>query len=77
MDLLSRFFFYSIKKQRCLIWLFEASFLIFDLGVDWRYGAAHFEEYLLDYDPCSNWGNWVFWHPQEQVSSCKFLSRFV
>ena len=39
--------------------LFEASFLIFDLGVDWRYGAAHFEELLLDYDPCSNWGNWV------------------
>eukprot|EP00435_Cladocopium_sp_Y103_P038993 s1906_g10.t1 len=36
-----------------------ASFLIFDLGVDWRYGAAHFEELLLDYDPCSNWGNWV------------------
>eukprot|EP00438_Fugacium_kawagutii_P028726 Skav229200 [mRNA] locus=scaffold1004:522999:533716:- [translate_table: standard] len=34
-------------------------FLIFDLGVDWRYGAAHFEELLLDYDPCSNWGNWV------------------
>ena len=27
--------------------------------MDWRYGAAHFEEYLLDYDPCSNWGNWV------------------
>ena len=37
----------------------KASFLIFDLGVDWRYGAAHFEELLLDYDPCSNWGNWV------------------
>jgi len=36
-----------------------ASFLIFDLVVDWRYGAAHFEEHLLDYDPCSNWGNWV------------------
>jgi len=36
-----------------------ASYLIFDLGIDWRYGAAHFEEYLLDYDPCSNWGNWV------------------
>merc|ERR1719362_2537223 len=36
-----------------------ASYLIFDLGVDWRYGAAHFEEHLLDYDPCSNWGNWV------------------
>jgi deoxyribodipyrimidine photo-lyase len=36
-----------------------ASYLIFDLGVDWRYGAAHFEEKLLDHDPCSNWGNWV------------------
>jgi len=36
-----------------------ASYLIFDLDVDWRYGAAHFEELLLDYDPCSNWGNWV------------------
>jgi len=36
-----------------------ASYLIFDLGVDWRFGAAHFEEHLLDYDPCSNWGNWV------------------
>eukprot|EP00927_Polykrikos_kofoidii_P070959 TRINITY_DN67310_c0_g1_i1.p1 TRINITY_DN67310_c0_g1~~TRINITY_DN67310_c0_g1_i1.p1 ORF type:complete len:595 (+),score=64.13 TRINITY_DN67310_c0_g1_i1:119-1903(+) len=36
-----------------------ASFLIFDLSVDWRYGAAHFEEHLLDYDPYANWGNWV------------------
>lgn len=36
-----------------------ASYLIFNLGVDWRYGAAHFEEFLLDHDPCSNWGNWV------------------
>jgi deoxyribodipyrimidine photo-lyase len=36
-----------------------ASYLIFDLGVDWRFGAAHFEEFLLDHDPCSNWGNWV------------------
>merc|ERR1712178_215309 len=36
-----------------------ASYLVFNLGVDWRYGAAHFEEHLLDYDPCSNWGNWV------------------
>jgi len=36
-----------------------ASYLIFDLGVDWRYGAAHLEELLLDHDPCSNWGNWL------------------
>ena len=27
--------------------------------VDWRAGADHFESLLLDYDPCSNWGNWV------------------
>eukprot|EP00932_Pfiesteria_piscicida_P003697 SRR837773.13603.p3 GENE.SRR837773.13603~~SRR837773.13603.p3 ORF type:complete len:108 (-),score=19.37 SRR837773.13603:23-346(-) len=36
-----------------------ASYLIFNLDVDWRLGAAHFEEHLLDHDPCSNWGNWV------------------
>jgi len=36
-----------------------ASYLIFDAQVDWRHGAAHFEEYLLDHDPMSNWGNWV------------------
>lgn len=23
-------------------------------------GAEHFEAYLLDYDPCSNWGNWTY-----------------
>ena len=36
-----------------------ASFLVNDLMVDWRAGADHFESLLLDYDPCSNWGNWV------------------
>lgn len=24
--------------------------------MDWRLGAEHFEEYLLDHDPASNWG---------------------
>lgn len=37
-----------------------ASFLVRDLGLDWRMGAEHFEAYLLDYDPCSNWGNWTY-----------------
>ena len=37
-----------------------ASFLTRDLGLDWRMGAAHFEELLLDYDPCSNYGNWCY-----------------
>ncbi|BAM80259.1 probable cryptochrome DASH [Cyanidioschyzon merolae strain 10D] len=37
-----------------------ASFLINDLGLDWRLGAEWFESQLLDYDPCSNWGNWCY-----------------
>lgn len=37
-----------------------ASYLCHDLKVDWRWGAAWFEHCLLDYDPCSNWGNWMY-----------------
>ncbi len=37
-----------------------ASYLCNDLKVDWRYGAAYFEEQLIDYDVCSNWGNWAY-----------------
>jgi deoxyribodipyrimidine photo-lyase len=37
-----------------------ASFLADALGVDWRWGAAHFEERLVDYDVASNWGNWAY-----------------
>jgi len=36
-----------------------ASFLALDLKQDWRLGADYFESMLLDYDVCSNWGNWV------------------
>ena len=36
-----------------------ASFLVFDYGLDWRLGASWFESTLIDYDVCSNWGNWV------------------
>lgn len=36
-----------------------ASFLVLDLGLDWRWGARHFETFLTDYDVTSNWGNWV------------------
>lgn len=35
-----------------------ASYLVYDLHIDWRIGADHFESYLLDYDVCSNYGNW-------------------
>ncbi|MCC6702450.1 MAG: DASH family cryptochrome [Fluviicola sp.] len=37
-----------------------ASFFIHELEQDWRYGAAYFEQQLIDYDPCSNWGNWAY-----------------
>ena len=37
-----------------------ASYLHHDLQSDWRYGAAYFEEQLIDYDVCSNWGNWAY-----------------
>lgn len=37
-----------------------ASYLINDLGVDYRLGAAYFEYKLLDYDVCSNQGNWLY-----------------
>eukprot|EP00741_Cyanophora_paradoxa_P017607 tig00021012_g17007.t1 len=37
-----------------------ASFLVKDLHVDWRRGAEYFERQLIDYDPCSNWGNWQY-----------------
>lgn len=36
------------------------SFLVKDLGIDWTWGAAYFESQLIDYDPCSNWGNWNY-----------------
>jgi deoxyribodipyrimidine photo-lyase len=38
--------------------LIAASFLVKDLGVDWRHGADHFERLLLDGDVASNRGNW-------------------
>ena len=37
-----------------------ASCLVHDLGLDWRYGAAYFQQQLLDYDVASNWGNWQY-----------------
>jgi len=36
-----------------------ASYLCHELHVDWRLGAKWFEDWLVDYDVCSNWGNWV------------------
>ena len=37
-----------------------ACYLCHDLKLDWRYGAAYFEEQLIDYDVSSNWCNWAY-----------------
>ena len=37
-----------------------ASYLCHDLKLDWRYGAAYFEQQLIDYDVSSNWCNWAY-----------------
>jgi deoxyribodipyrimidine photo-lyase len=38
--------------------LLAASFLVKDLRIDWRRGAAHFSDLLVDGDLASNSGNW-------------------
>lgn len=37
-----------------------ASYLSKHLGIDWRWGAKYFESLLIDYDPDSNYGNWMY-----------------
>ncbi|MDX1451256.1 MAG: DASH family cryptochrome [Oleiphilaceae bacterium] len=37
-----------------------ASCLIYEYQIDWRYGAAYFEQQLIDYDVTANWGNWQY-----------------
>lgn len=37
-----------------------ASCLVNELQLDWRFGAAYFEQQLIDYDVASNWGNWQY-----------------
>ncbi len=37
-----------------------ASCFVNELAMDWRYGAAYFEQVLIDYDVASNWGNWQY-----------------
>ncbi|WP_351011125.1 DASH family cryptochrome [Shewanella sp. S1-58-MNA-CIBAN-0166] len=37
-----------------------ASCLVNELQCDWRYGAAYFQQQLIDYDSAVNWGNWQY-----------------
>ncbi len=56
----------NMRELACTGWMSNrgrqnvASFLVHDLGLDWRLGAAWFEHLLVDHDPCSNWGNWQY-----------------
>ena len=60
-----------------------ASYLIHDLGIDWRMGAGYFERELIDYDPASNWGNWAYIagvgndpRPQRKFNTGKQAERY-
>ena len=37
-----------------------ASCLVNELDLDWRFGAAYFEQQLIDFDVASNYGNWQY-----------------
>ena len=37
-----------------------ASYLVHDLKINWLMGASYFESMLIDYDVCSNYGNWAY-----------------
>jgi deoxyribodipyrimidine photo-lyase len=37
-----------------------ASYLVHQMKQDWLKGAAWFESLLVDYDPASNYGNWMY-----------------
>jgi deoxyribodipyrimidine photo-lyase len=37
-----------------------ASYLVNDLKLSWQLGAEYFESKLIDYDPTSNWVNWLY-----------------
>ncbi len=47
-----------------------ASCLINELSLDWRYGAAYFEQQLIDYDVGLNWGRWRFQAGVGDDSNC-------
>jgi len=56
----------NMRELKCTGWMSNrgrqnvASFLVKDLGLDWRLGAEWFESQLLDHDVCSNYGNWNY-----------------
>lgn len=39
--------------------MITSSYFVVDLKQDWRFGAAHYEEHLLDHDVHANIANWA------------------
>ena len=52
-----------------------ASFLCKHLLIDWRWGEAHFANYLLDYEMASNVGNWQ-WAAGSGVDAAPYFRIF-
>lgn len=53
---------------------YVSSFLVKDLGVFWKAGAAFFEEVAIDYSPASDWGNWAYIIDSEIMSANRPLT---
>ncbi|MDD1780854.1 DASH family cryptochrome [Enterovibrio sp. ZSDZ35] len=47
---------YMSSKGRQIV----ARYLVNTLNVDWRFGAAYFEQQLVDFDVATNYGNWQY-----------------
>ncbi|WP_051202049.1 DASH family cryptochrome [Ferrimonas senticii] len=47
---------YTSNRARQLL----ASCFVHELALDWRYGAAYFQQQLIDHDVGCNWGNWQY-----------------
>jgi deoxyribodipyrimidine photo-lyase len=63
--------------------LVAGSFLTKQLGIDWRRGAAHFFEHLVDGDVANNTGNWQWVagtgtdsRPHRRLSPLRQAQRF-
>ena len=76
--MLKKFAFILVPAMNSCYFIFRflqivCSFLVRDMGIDWRMGAEWFETCLLDYDPCSNYGNWTYGAGLTSVLNLKSL----
>ncbi len=64
-----------------------SSYFVHDLKIDWTWGAAYFENKLIDYDVSSNWLNWhvqayEIWytnpiHQSNKYKAQEFIKKWV